>query len=29
MYQAYWGLAKSPFRGHLDPRSFYQGPSQD
>jgi type II secretory pathway predicted ATPase ExeA len=29
MYQAYWGLAKSPFRGHLDPRSFYQGPPQD
>ncbi len=29
MYQAYWGLSKSPFRGHLDPRSFYQGPSQD
>lgn len=29
MYQAYWGLAKSPFRGHLDPESFYQGPSQE
>ena len=29
MYQAYWGLGDSPFRGHLDPRSFYQGPTQD
>ncbi len=29
MYLAYWGLEQSPFRGHLDPRLFYQGPSQD
>ncbi len=29
MYQAYWGLTQSPFRGHLDPRAFYQGPFQE
>jgi len=29
MYQAYWGLGRSPFRGHLDPAAFYQGPVQD
>lgn len=29
MYQAYWGLTESPFRGHLDPRYFYKGPTQD
>jgi type II secretory pathway predicted ATPase ExeA len=29
MYQAYWGLGRSPFRGNLDPRFFYQGPTQD
>jgi hypothetical protein len=29
MYQAYWGLASSPFRGHLDPRAFHQGPTQE
>lgn len=29
MYQAYWGLSKSPFRGHLDPRAFHRGPAQD
>jgi general secretion pathway protein A len=29
MYQAYWGLADSPFRGHLDVKTFYQAPTQD
>jgi general secretion pathway protein A len=29
MYQAYWGLGESPFRGHFDPRLFHQGPTQD
>lgn len=29
MYQAYWGLAESPFRGHLDLRFFHQAPAQD
>lgn len=29
MYQPYWGLTESPFRGNFDPRFFYQGPSQD
>jgi len=29
MHQAYWGLAQSPFRGHLDPKYFYQGPTQE
>jgi len=29
MYQAYWGLGQSPFRGSLDPRFFHQGPTQD
>ena len=29
MYQAYWGLGESPFRGNLDPRFFHQGPTQD
>jgi general secretion pathway protein A len=29
MYQAYWGLGESPFRGHRDPRFFYAGPTQD
>jgi general secretion pathway protein A len=29
MYQAYWGLGESPFRGNLDPRFFRQGPTQD
>jgi general secretion pathway protein A len=29
MYQAYWGLSKSPFRGHLDPRAFHRGAAQD
>jgi general secretion pathway protein A len=29
MYQAYWGLGESPFRGNLDPRYFHQGPTQD
>jgi len=26
MYQAHWGLRESPFRGYLDPKSFYQSP---
>lgn len=29
MYQAYWGLNRSPFRGHLDPEAFYQGAPQE
>jgi type II secretory pathway predicted ATPase ExeA len=29
MYHAYWGLGESPFRGSLDPRFFYQGPTQE
>lgn len=29
MYQAYWGLGESPFRGNLDPKFFHQGPSQE
>jgi type II secretory pathway predicted ATPase ExeA len=29
MYQPYWGLTESPFRGNFDQRFFYQGPSQD
>lgn len=29
MYQAYWGLSQSPFRGHLDPGYFHQGPAQE
>jgi general secretion pathway protein A len=29
MYQAYWGLGCSPFRGHLDARFFHQGPTQE
>jgi general secretion pathway protein A len=29
MYQAYWGLSQSPFRGSLDSRFFHQGPTQD
>jgi general secretion pathway protein A len=29
MYQAYWGLGESPFRGHRDPRFFHAGPTQD
>jgi general secretion pathway protein A len=29
MYLAYWGLGQAPFRGHLDPRSFHQGPTQE
>src|SRR5690242_7280459 len=29
MYQAYWGLKDSPFRGALDPRRFYAGATQD
>lgn len=29
MYQAYWGLGQSPFRGSLDPKFFYQSPAQE
>lgn len=29
MYQAYWGLAEPPFRGCLDPNSFYQSPTHE
>jgi type II secretory pathway predicted ATPase ExeA len=29
MYQAHWGLRESPFRGHLDPRFFYQSPTHE
>jgi general secretion pathway protein A len=29
MYQAHWGLRESPFRGCLDPKSFYQSPTHD
>ena len=29
MYLAYWGLSRSPFKSHLDPRLFHQGPTQE
>jgi type II secretory pathway predicted ATPase ExeA len=29
MYQAHWGLHESPFRGHLDPKFFYQSPTHE
>jgi general secretion pathway protein A len=29
MYQAHWGLQESPFRGHLDPKSFYASPTHE
>ena len=29
MYQAYWGLREPPFRGNLDPKSFYQSPTHE
>jgi type II secretory pathway predicted ATPase ExeA len=29
MYQAHWGLQESPFRGNLDPKSFYQSPTHE
>jgi type II secretory pathway predicted ATPase ExeA len=29
MYPSHWGLQKSPFRGCLDPRAFYQSPTHD
>jgi type II secretory pathway predicted ATPase ExeA len=29
MYPSHWGLRESPFRGCLDPRSFYQSPTHD
>ena len=29
MYQAHWGLQESPFRGDLDPKSFYQSPTHE
>lgn len=29
MYQPYWGLGESPFRGNFDPRYFHQAPTQE
>ncbi len=29
MYQAHWGLSKPPFKGFLDPKSFYQSPTHE
>ncbi len=29
MYQAHWGLTKSPFRDCLDPQFFYQSPTHE
>jgi general secretion pathway protein A len=29
MYQSYWGLSNQPFRGCLDPKSFYQSPTHE
>jgi general secretion pathway protein A len=29
MYQAHWGLQESPFRGDLDPKSFYASPTHE
>ena len=29
MYQAHWGLQESPFRGDLDPNSFYPSPTHE
>ena len=29
MYQAHWGLQESPFRGDLDPKSYYQSPTHE
>jgi len=29
MYQTHWGLRESPFRGCLDPKSFYQSPTHE
>jgi general secretion pathway protein A len=29
MYQAHWGLQESPFRGNLDPNSFYPSPTHE
>jgi type II secretory pathway predicted ATPase ExeA len=29
MYQEYWGLRESPFRGLLDPKFFYQSPTHE
>ena len=29
MYQAHWGLQESPFRGDLDPKSFYPSPTHE
>lgn len=29
MYQLHWGLRETPFRGCLDPSSFYQSPTHD
>jgi general secretion pathway protein A len=29
MYQSHWGLEESPFRGDLDPKSFYPSPTHE
>ena len=29
MYRDHWGLREAPFRGSLDPRSFYQTPNAE
>jgi general secretion pathway protein A len=29
MYQQYWGITESPFRGHVDPKCFYRSPTHE
>ena len=29
MYESHWGLSSPPFRGNLDPKSFYQSPTHE
>jgi general secretion pathway protein A len=29
MYQQYWGISKQPFRGCVDPKSFYPSPTHE
>jgi general secretion pathway protein A len=29
MYESHWGLQESPFRGDLDPKSYYQSPTHE
>jgi general secretion pathway protein A len=29
MYQSHWGLREPPFRGNIDPKSFYQSPTHE